>query len=191
MRLDVDTSRVALLADAFGANIKQMQAAELRALNKTMTWLRTHTVRAVSKETKVAAKILRQRVAAYKANRRNPRGRVWAGLDPIKARRLGRFRQLKRGVRMGRHVFEGAFLTAMQTGHTSIFERTGEAKRMMKRGRYAGKDIKREPIREVKLDINTDAVQDKIDAVFGEAQARFFIALRQELKYQVFIKNAR
>lgn len=187
MRLDIDTSRVAMLADAFGANMKQMQAAELRALNKTMKWVRTRAVRAVSKEAKVAAKVVRQRIRAFKATKRNRIGRVWAGLAPISASRLGKARQLKRGgMRVGRYTFKGAFPGKDGKG---IFRRTGESKRRMKRGRYAGQ--MREPIEAVKLDIDTSALRDRVTELFNEAQKRFFVVFRQELKYQVFVKNAR
>lgn len=190
MRLEVDTTRIAILADAFGANMKQMEAAELRALNKTMAWLRTRAVRAVSEEMKLAAHLVRQRVANYRATRRQKRGKVWAGLRAIEARRLGRFRQLKTGVRVGRHTFKGAFISAMDNGRTGIWERTGEAKRTTTKGRYAGTNTKREPIREVKIEMNQET-RDALAELFGQANERFFTVLRQELKYQVYVKNAR
>ncbi len=189
MELVIDTSQVAILADAFGATMKQMEAAEIRALNKTMNWLRTHAVRAVSEETKIAAKVVRQRIRAFKATRRRRFGRVWAGLRPLAAHRLGAAKQLRRGVRAGRHVFEGAFVVATSKGKQVVFQRTGEAKRKMTKGRYAGK--MREPIERVDLDIDTEQVRDRLNDLFNEAQQRFFEVFRQELKYQVFVKNAR
>lgn len=188
MQMQIDTSRVVFLADAFGASIKQMQAAELRALNKTMSWLRTRAVRAVSKEMKVAAKVVRQRIRAFKASRARRYGRVWAGLQAIAAHRLGKIKKLRRGVRAGRHTFEGAFPVDTGKGKIAIFQRTGESKRKMRKGRYAGK--LREPIERVDLDIDTPTVRDALDELFTEAQQRFFVVFRQELKYQVNIKNA-
>lgn len=187
--MQIDTSRVAILADAFGASIKQMRAAEVRALNKTMKWLRTHAVRAVSKEMKVAAKIVRQRIRAFKASRRRRVGRVWAGLQPLGVHRLGTVKKLRRGVRVGRHTFKGAFGVDTGKGKISVFQRTGESKRKMQRGSYTGK--MREPIERVDLDIDTDPVRDRLKELFGEAQRRFFEVFRQELKYQVYVKNAR
>lgn len=191
MELLIDTTRVTILADAFGANMKQMQAAELRALNKTMSWLRTRTVRTVSKEMQIAAKVVRQRVRAFKASRRRRIGKVWAGLQPIAAHRLGSVKQLRKGVRAGRHVFDGAFALYSKRGSVAVFQRTGEPKRVTQRGRYAGTNIKREPIERVELELDKQKVRDAIDELFSSAQRRFLEVLKQELKYQVYVKNAK
>lgn len=189
IELQIDTTSVAILADAFGANMEQMQAAEVRALNKTMKWVRTHSVRAVSKEMKVAAKLVRQRIRAFKATRRHRIGKVWAGLEPIAAHRLGRTKQNRRGVRAGRHLFPGAFTADVGRGKLVVFKRTGEPKRQMKRGRYAKRNIKREPIERVELEMDQQAITDALDDLFAGANERFFEILRQELNYQVFVKG--
>lgn len=189
MELLIDTTRVAILADAFGANMKQMQAAEVRALNKTMRWVRTRAVRTVSKEMKVAAKLVRQRIADFKATRQRRVGKVWVGLRPIAAQRLGKVRQNRRGVRAGRHSFKGAFAVDTGRGNLAVFQRTGEPKRKMRSGRYAGK--MREPIERVELELDQQAVTDALDELFSGANTRFLKVLRQELKYQVFVKGKR
>jgi len=188
MNFDIDTAGVIRLADAFGANIKQMRRAETRALNKSIKWGVGKIAREVGKEVKIPAKLIKQRVRGFKATRRKARARIYAGLNAIKAKRLGKVRQLKKGVRAGRHTFKGAFVTATSNAHTGIFERTGEKKRTMKSGSYAGKNVKREPIREVELDINTQSVTAIIDKWFGRIQERFFEIFKRELKYEVFVK---
>lgn len=191
MQLDVDTSKVAILADAFGANIKQMKRAEVRALNKTMRWVLKNVVKQVGKEAKVAAKLIHQRVRAFKATTRNRRGRVWAGLKPIAAHRLGKVRQLKRGgVRAGRHKFDDSFVFTSKKGNVTVFQRTGESKRRMKKGRYAGTGVKREPIQRAELEMDTQKIRSILDEYFGQANAKFLELLRVELKYEVFVKNA-
>jgi len=187
MQLTIDTHGVVILADAFGASMKQMEAAEVRALNKTVNWLRSKAVQSVSKEMKVAAKLVRQRIAAFKATRRKRYGKVWAGLQPIAAHRLGAAKQTRKGVRAGRHSFDGAFVRTTENGKLTVFQRTGEPKRRMSKGRYAGK--MREPIERVELDLDQQAVTDALDELFGQAQQRFFTVLKQELKYQVFVKG--
>lgn len=189
MELVIDTHRVVILADAFGATMKQMEAAEVRALNKTVNWVRSKAVRSVAKEMKVAAKLVRQRIAAFKATRRKRYGKVWAGLKPIAAHRLGKVKQTRRGVRAGRHSFTGAFAANTGRGKQAVFQRTGEPKRKMRTGRYAGK--MREPIELVELELDQQKVTDALEELFGSAQQRFFEVFKQELKYQVFVKNAR
>lgn len=188
MRFDIDTAGVIRLADAFGANIKQMRRAETRALNKTLRWGIKNIAKELGKEIKIPAKLIKQRIRGFKATRRKARARIYAGLNAIKAKRLGKVRQLKKGVRAGRHTFKGAFITATSNAHTGIFERTGEKKRAMKSGSYAGTNVKREPIREVELDINTQSVTAIIDKWFGRIQEQFFVILKGELRHEVFGK---
>ncbi|MDZ7804334.1 phage tail protein [Thiohalophilus sp.] len=192
LSLDIDTQKIALLADAFGANIKQMRKAQIRALNKTMKWVRGKAVKAVAKELEIPQKIARQRVAAFRASARMPRGKVWSGLQPMKASRLGKVKQLKRGgVRAGRHVFDDAFAIQTRGGRYQVFRRTGEPKRETRRGRYAGTGIKREPVEFVELEWDTAQVLDILDDAYKQAPSRYFEILRQELKYEVFVKSAR
>ena len=190
MQVDIDTSRIAVLADSFGASIKQMRKAEVRALNKTLRWVVKNIIKNIGREAKLPAKLLRQRIRAFKATTRNRSGRVWAGLQPLMAHRLGAVRQMKRGgVRAGRHRFDNAFVHTTSNNKLIVFQRTGEAKRLMKKGRYADTRIKREPVDKAKLDLHTSDVQKVVNEWFGKAQAQFFIVFKRELNYEVFVKN--
>lgn len=192
LQIEVDATRIVRLADAFGANIKQMKAAQFRALNKTLRWVRGRSVKAISHELNIPQKLAKQRVAHFLAKRSSQHGRVYAGLNPISARRLGKVKQLKRGgVRVGRHKFDDAFAVDTGKGRLKVFRRTGEAKRKPTKGRYAGTGIKREPIEGVDLDVDINYVRDALDDVYSQAGERYFTILKQELKYEVFVKNAR
>lgn len=191
MQVKINTTGIVTLADAFGATTKQMRKAEVRALNKTLRWVLKNVVRNISKEAKVAQKLIRQRVRAFKATARNRSGRVWAGLDPIAAHRLGKVRQLKRGgVRAGRHKFNDAFIHTSSRGNVTIFQRTGEAKRTTKRGRYAGTGIKREPVERVELELDNVNIREVLDEWFGKANKKFLQIFASELRYETVIKNA-
>ena len=190
MQLDIDTSGVAILANQMGANLKQMRAAELRALNKTMTWLAGRAARAMSQEAKIAVKIAKQRIRAYKASRSTLTGRAWVGLNPLPAHRAGQVKQQRKGARAGRHLFAGAFAVDTGKGKVAIFQRTGEAKRTMRRGAYRGSKIKREPIERVDIELDTPAVRSAIAAVFNGAQQRFWQVLQQELNFSTRVRRA-
>ena len=96
---------------------------------------------------------------------------IWFGYNPIAAAYVG-------GAKKGA---EGAFTATMPTGHEGLFRRTGEAKRLTARGRYADTKIRREPIKEVKLPLpQAVSVAERLAEAFGvEAEE----ILAQELEY--------
>nr|BDD46291.1 hypothetical protein 11 [Gammaproteobacteria bacterium] len=191
LELTINTAGVITLADSFGATAKQTRRAEVRALNKTMRWVLKNVVKQVGKEAKLPAKLIRQRIHVFKASAKKRSARIWAGLDPIPAHRLGKVKQLKRGgARAGRHTFRNAFVVGSISGKPVIFQRTGEAKRLTRKGRYAGTNIKREPLQVPKLALDTVSIRGVIDEWFGKANKRFLELFAAELRYEVFVKHA-
>jgi len=190
MRLLVNTDEVELVAQEFGATMRQIDVARIRALNKSLRWARGRLIRALGAEARVVLKVIRQRVKLYKASRRDPSGRIWVGLEPLSANRLGKARQLKRGgVRAGRHLFGDAFLAKPPgQNNLTVFARTGDDPRKMTKGRYEGK--KREPIEKVELDLDSGENRRLVDEWFDKVHERFQKTFVQEIKYEVVIKNA-
>lgn len=120
---------------------KVPKAASL-SLNRARQRVQTRVVRTLSKRLAIKAKVLRGRVAFKAAS---PKYLVtwihgfWGGVPLI---RVGKARETKTGVKVGRFVRPGAFIEVMRSGHHSVMKRRGE---------------KRLPLKEEKVDIENDA----------------------------------
>lgn len=90
---------------------KAAAAAQRRAINKTLGWLRTHIARAVGKQERIAIGAVRQRLRAYPTSGGAMRGKLWFGLNAIEASRIGRVRQTSRGVSVAGRRYQGLELT--------------------------------------------------------------------------------
>ena len=143
-----------------------------RALNKTARWLRTRLASDTAKELDIKVGLIRSglRVVPAKRNRLE----VVIGLDPksgvVKAAKLGRATQNKRGVKAGKRQFDHAFLATMPNGHTGVFRRRGKT---------------RFPIQEVQI-VFTGRLKDAMDDMMdGQALAHFDVFFERELRYLV------
>ena len=76
---------------------KAAAAAQRRAINKTLGWLRTHITRAVSQQERIAQRAVRQRLRSYAPKGGESSGKLWFGINPIEASRIGRPRQGRAG----------------------------------------------------------------------------------------------
>ena len=88
---------------------KAAAAAQRRAINKTLGWLRTHIARAVGKQERIAIGTVRQRLRAYPVSGGTMRGKLWFGVNAIEASRIGRPRQSRTGVSVAGRRYQGAF----------------------------------------------------------------------------------
>lgn len=123
---------------------REAPQASRRAINKTLSWVRTHGRRALAHTAGIPVKALnaRGRVSVVRAGRNQLGGEVWFGYLPIAAAFVGKVRQTRTGARAGRHSFPGAFVAEMPiqgrsasarfgiagaapTGHVGIFKRKG------------------------------------------------------------------
>lgn len=82
-------------------------AAQRRAINKTLRWLRTHIARTVGRQERIAVAAVRQRLRAYPVSGGTMRGKLWFGLDAISASRIGRARQSHTGVSVAGRRYQG------------------------------------------------------------------------------------
>ncbi|WP_414451505.1 phage tail protein [Burkholderia sp. 22PA0099] len=144
-----------------------MQAAWRRTLRKTSAWIRSQTAKEVGDETGIQKKLLRQRMYFYM--RSADTGKVWLGLNPIDAHRLGAVRRTKAGMRAGKVQFDGAWRKTKAQPRGPIFRRTGKA---------------RTPFERVTMEWAQSG-----DPAFRRAaracEARLMTVLRQEVNYEV------
>lgn len=172
-----------------GLSDAALEHAWRRALRKTGEWIRTHVARTLSSEIKVPQKVLKQRL--YFFLRSMKQGKVWLGINPIEARRLGAARQTRRGVTVGRHRFDGAWTMKIRDPG-GVYRRTGRwriGKRHVVTNGPAGKEywqnnVMVEAYEEVKFDWD-EAGERAFRSVAARAQERLFEILAQELRYEL------
>ncbi|HBO2969484.1 TPA: hypothetical protein NH770_005142 [Pseudomonas aeruginosa] len=103
---------------------KAAMNAQRRAINKTLGWLRTHIARAVGQKERIAVRAVRQRLIAYPVRGSGTQGKLWFGINPIEASRIGRPRQGKAGVTVAGRTYRGAFYARVYGGEPDIWIRT-------------------------------------------------------------------
>ena len=103
---------------------KAAAAAQRRAINKTLGWLRTLIARAVSRQERIAVAAVRQRLRSYPVSGGATSGKLWFGLNAIESSRIGRARQSGSGVSVAGRHYQGAFLKKVYGNKPDIWIRT-------------------------------------------------------------------
>lgn len=169
-----------------------------RALRKTAQWYFRQIMRDIQQATGVNQKALRPR-ARITVLEKSLYANVWFGLDPMEAQKVGRARQTRAGVTVGRgHRFESAFLAAADFGNSGkavqkVWRRkvrgkgsTAESRRMLRNEELAG----RFPLELMKVPVYEAAA-----AIFARhrngARARYQQILKQELNYALNVEPFR
>ncbi len=96
-----------------------------RTIKRTLSWGRTHVVRAVAQASGVKQAALRKskRIEQH-VSRGGASGTLWVGLSPVTSGYLGQARQLKRGAKVKGRFTAGAFVATMPgASASSIFVR--------------------------------------------------------------------
>lgn len=165
IKVEIDISKVLNLVRNLPPSA--MQNAWRRTLRKTANWVKSQTAKAVSKQTKIPQKLLRQRLYFFLRSRDT--GKVWLGLNAIEAHRLGKTRQTRTGVTAGRFRFDGAWMMKKVSPDGPVYRRKGKG---------------RLPYEQVKYDWSGAG-----DAAFREAatraEERLMVVLRQEVNYEI------
>ena len=103
---------------------KAAAAAQRRAINKTLGWLATHMARDVSKQERIAVRVVRQRLRSYPIQGQGQLGKLWFGTNPMEASRTGQARQTKTGVSVAGRRYQGAFYKRVYGNKADIWIRT-------------------------------------------------------------------
>ncbi|MCW5319632.1 phage tail protein [Verminephrobacter aporrectodeae subsp. tuberculatae] len=164
LKVEIDTQKVMGLLR--GLPPSALQGAWRRTLRKTANWIKGQTAKAISGAARIPQKLIRRRL--YFFLRSGNTGKVWLGLNAIEAHRLGTPRQTRRGVTVGRHRFEGAWMKK-KTGPEGVYRRKG-------RGRM--------PYEKVKYDWSGSG-EDALKSAAARSEARLMTVLRQEVNYEL------
>lgn len=170
--LDVSALGIDRLVQDLAATEEQAEKALRSTLVKVASWLRTRSVRGLSKELAVQQKVLRRRLKTFRLKKSADGASitVWYGLDPVALIYLGA-RKTGRGVTAGKHKRDGAFIAKGANANKQVFKRRGKA---------------RLPIDKQVLDINDQAETYLEDKLIGgaELESYFFTVLERELKWR-------
>jgi len=174
---------------------KAIKAAQRRAINKTVRWLRTHIARSVSQQERIAVSAVRQRLLAYPMGS-NGQGKLWIGLNPIEASRAGRPRQTRSGVSVAGRKYQGAFFRTVYGGKADIWIRT--ASKHFSKDDYPDSDVSgkggassgwigendsRFPLAKAKISL--DDVRPHFESWTNKAHQRLLVVMEQELNFEL------
>lgn len=189
------SNNAALIADEFAGLEKQVVKAIERALKKTGRWLRTYTMRHLSKELAIKQAALKNRfVLAY--DKANKMVNLWVGLLAIAAENLGSVRQNAAGTRAGSHQFNGAFYTKIYGDDERVYIRASRNRVVQhdvvsqNRKPASYRPIRdpdlmgRFPVQAVGISIEDEASQILL-RMEQQVNKRFGEILKQELNYAI------
>ncbi|RMO70575.1 hypothetical protein [Pseudomonas syringae group genomosp. 3] len=172
---------------------KAAAAAQRRAINKTLRWLRTHIAREVGRQERIAVAAVRQRLRAYPASGSAMRGKLWFGLDAISASRIGRARQTRSGVSVAGRRYQGAFFKTVYGGSPDIWIRTASkhfdandyAPTRQGKGRsgFIEENGSRFPLAKAKISL--EGARPHFDDWVKRADARLLEILKQEFNFEL------
>lgn len=123
IQLDM-TNDIAAAVEAVGAIPQQVRPAVHRALRKTGTAMWKPIRADAAKRANVPVKALRRRVFRHFSPTRDALS-LWFGAYRVGLSQLGKARQTKRGVRVGKRFYLGAFLGRGKLAGRGIFIRYG------------------------------------------------------------------
>lgn len=174
---------------------KAAAAAQRRAINKTLRWLRKEIAGAVGRQERIAVSAVRQRLRAY-PTKGSGAGKLWFGINPIEASRIGRPRQTRTGVSVAGRRYQGAFFKRVYGSRADIWIRTHSKhfdaadyphSEVGKGGRTGwiseSENDSRYPLAKAKVSL--DAVRPHFDEWVKRADKRLLEVLRQELNYEL------
>ncbi len=148
---------------------RQIPAAHSSAVNKTVSKVKTRTVRGVSRETKVPAKFIRKRFVVSRSKPRLPRSKLTAYQQGVSVASFARNPAVGKKVRAGGKFYPDAFYNSAPQGGVLAYRRKGGA-------RY--------PIDVLKVDI-----EEPINRIMPKVSQRVFkneypVILRRELIFR-------
>jgi len=174
---------------------KAVAAAQRRAVNKVLRWLRTHIARDVGRQERIAIAAVRQRLKAFPVSS-NGQGRLWFGINPIEASRAGRPRQSRTGVSVAGRRYKGAFFKRVYGGNPDIWIRTVskhfDAKdypdsevsgRGGRRTGWVAENDSRFPLAKAKISL--EEVRPHFETWTNRAHERLLVVMEQELNFEL------
>ncbi|MGL9759607.1 MAG: phage tail protein [Wolbachia sp.] len=156
------TDNINKVIESINAERKKVEKAAVSGLNKTALWLKTQAAKEVSKEKRIQLNLMRKRLRIFKARTSRLDVLIRANLYDIRVSAMGKMRQTRKGAKVGKHEFIGAFKATMPRGNSGIFRREGRTAL---------------PIQEVKLGLEPEAsriIENLVNYEVEEVFKKFF-----------------
>ncbi|MFT4327933.1 MAG: phage tail protein [Wolbachia pipientis] len=128
--------------ESVNAKRGKIELAIVRALNKTVIWLKGQAAKEISEEKRIKLTLMKRRLRIFKAKISRLDVLIRANLYEIRASTIGKIQKTRRGTKVGKHQFIGGFAAVMPKGNSGMFKREGRAAL---------------PIKEVKLPLEPEA----------------------------------
>jgi hypothetical protein len=175
---------------------KAAAAAQRRAINKTLGWLRTHIAKDVSKNERIALRAVRQRLRSYPITGSSKSGKLWFGVNLMDASRVGRPYEGKTSVSVAGRRYRGAFYQKVYGSKANIWIR--KASKHFNAEDYPESEISsgggvrsgwiaengdRFPLAKAK--VSWDSVDTHFYAWAKKADDRLLIILKQEMNFEL------
>lgn len=183
----------------------QLTKASNRAIRKTIRWLKNQVAREVGQALGIRQSALKQRLTQSVVGNGVDRIHIlWLGVAPIAAENMGKARQTRKGVSVGKHRYQGAFYRDVYGDGEKVWIRKSRAAALgynlpsysgNTRGATSdfvssGRNRGRFPVQRVAVDIEPVATE-----VFRRYQRRaemqFNKVFTSELNFAVNIEKAR
>ncbi|PWK31762.1 hypothetical protein [Pseudomonas sp. OV226] len=200
LTIQPSTAHIQVLQDFARLLPKAAAAAQRRAINKTLGWLRSKIAGAVGRQEGIAVAAVRQRLKAYPVNGGTMRGKLWFGLNAIEASRTGRARQTSSGVSVGGRRFQGAFYKKVYGGKADIWIRTAskhfseddypDTEQGRRRSGFIEENDHRFPLAKAKVSL--EQARPHFESWVRQADEHLLVVLQQELNFELqkYLKGA-
>lgn len=169
INLEINENKLQEISKKLVAEQKHIKTALGRAIRKTAQWIRTISVREISKLTNIQQKIVRRRVRVYIEGSRQLYAKVYYGQDPIAMVWMNP-KQNKRGVKAGKNFVKSAFIASIkQGGKPNVYKRVGK---------------ERFPVTKQVVEIENESNTVINDHVFDGFEKKFFEIFERELRWE-------
>lgn len=187
--LSGDTSGLFSLAEQLAAAPAQILNASQRAVRKVARAAMVRARRQIAAHNQLPVRVVTRRMFINRSQTDPLTYHIWFGTQPITAVGLGEPKQNKRGVRVGKHLFEGAFVAPL-AGKTQVLRRTDEAAVAAGRDKHGQARRGRLPIEVVRVEIDTDhaaaVLENEADIALRKDLPR---VLKAELNYELNVRG--
>ena len=160
-------SQIEKFVGSINALPEQVAQASVRALNRTAEWMKGQVSKELSAEKRLKLKLIRDRIAISRANKKNLQSLLNCNFRGILARDLGSLKQTPAGAKAGSQLFPGAFVATLRKG--------------AKTGIYRRKTKKRFPVKSVTIPIFEEATKIIGEVAGDEARSVFEKRFRHEI----------
>jgi hypothetical protein len=160
-------SQIEKIVSSINVLPEHVSRAAIFALNRTAEWMKGQVSKNLSAEKRLKLKLIRDRIAIVRANRKNLQSLLSCSFRGILARDLGSMRQTSEGAKAGGQLFPGSFIASLKPGaKAGIYRRKGKA---------------RFPVKSVTIPIFDEAMKIVEELVGDEARPVFEKRFKHEI----------